>query len=222
MTGPSDFFDAVFVADIAEIEEMLARDLTKSHRDSQLAALVYANARKEFVRTSILPLVPYWNYRSRDYVSFFFVGYDGDIRINESDFYTATHPESSFQEQIFVSAIDQVEGRCGWRYRGDTPLILTRAYLDRDAGLGRLDLESVVELELERALRDDAIDSVESFFEAIISAAKDTPGDDVHWRLSDSLGARALGDALVDAVASKVPGSKRLINAVRFFRVKRL
>ena len=43
----------------------------------------------------------------------------------------------------------------------------------------------------------------------------------MHWKLSDSLGAQALRDAVLEAIYSKLPkGMKRLVDAVRFFRVQ--
>lgn len=52
--------------------------------------------------------------------------------------------------------------------------------------------------------------------------AKTTPGDGVHWKLSDKLGAHALGDALVEGMTEKLMGTNKIkiIDAVRVFRVR--
>jgi len=224
MSDFQGFFQAHFVADMSQIQDKLTTDLVKANRTDALAAVIFANARKNFSQEHILPLVSYWNYRSRDFVTFFFVGYVGDEKADDSGFVTVSDPQHSFHEKTFVETIEEFEKASSWKYRGDTPLILCRGYLRYNKKTGDpkafLDLSSVLEFELERALNENAIQSVDSFFEAVIRAAKETPGHDVHWRLSDQLGARALGEALKDAVGSKLPGVKRIIDAIRFFRVK--
>jgi hypothetical protein len=218
-------FLAYFIADMDQIREKLTADLVRSQRSSGLAAVVFANERKGFAKNDILPLVPYWNYRSGDYVTFFFPGYVGNEATGASEFTTMPGPGPRFHDRVFAETIEEFERHSDWNYRGDTPLILCRAYLcyDKDTNEPKafLDLNSIIEFELERALRDGAIESVEAFFEAVIKAAKDTPGGDVHWKLSDQLGTRALWDALIEAVVSKLPaGTKRVIDAIRFFKIK--
>jgi hypothetical protein len=216
-----DYTKGYFVAGLSEIEDKLTADLVRSGKEAGLAVIVFANAQKPFVKSEILPLVNYWNYRSKDYATFFFVGHIGDQEAGE--FFARLDVENSFHEQVFVETIEHFENKSHWKYRGDTPLILCRGYLASQENSGDprafLDLDSIIEFELERALREKAIESVEAFFEVVIRVAKETPGEEVHWKLSDKLGVRALGDAFIEAVADKLKGTKRIINAVRFFRV---
>jgi hypothetical protein len=216
------FFEADLVADMSMIRDKLTVDLVKSKQRSRLAVIVFANERKPFVKNEILPLVPYWNYRSRDHVSFFFVGHSGDASVDESGYYPAT---TSFDDETFANVIEEFENRSNWDYRGDTPLIICRGYLRYHKNTGEprafLDLDdSVIEFELERALRIGVADSIESVFEAIIKAAKETPGGKVQWKLSAALGGRALSGAILEAVSSKLPGARRVFDAVRSFRVR--
>jgi len=214
-----------FVADLDEIQDKLTADLTAAGKTSGLAVLVFANARTPFTKSEILPLVNYWNYRSRDHVTFFFIGYIGDEQADADGYTTVLDPEQSFHEPIFVKTIEAIEHESNWKYRGDTPLILCRGFLRVGKQTGKrkafLDFDSLIQFELESALREKAIESVESFFEVIIDVAKNTPDDEVHWKLSDKLGAGALGDALIEAVTDKLKGTKTIINAVRFFRIKK-
>jgi len=222
------FFKTHFVADIGQIRDKLTEDLTKAKRESGLVAIVFAIPKKPFVKNEVLPLVEIWNYRSKDYVTFFFVGWQGVEDVDDSEFSDVfldkNNPEGSFSAKTFDEAIEEFQGMGPWRYKGDTPLILCRGYLryrkQTNEPRAFLDLESVIEFELERALREGSIDSVESFFEVVIRVAKEAPGDVVHWRLSDQLGNRALGDAIIEAITEKVKGAKRILNAIKFFRVK--
>lgn len=224
----SDFpkmFSAHFVADIGQIRDKLTSELVRTNQSSRLAAIVFANGSKGFVRSEIVPLVEYWNYRSKDYVTFFFVGYVGDDSAEDSEFVRASLHPDAFDEKSFVEAIESFEQESTWKYRGDTPLILCRAFLRYHKTTGEpkafLDLSSIIEFELEHALREKAIHSVDSFFELVILVAKETPGGSLEWKLSDKLGARALGDALVEAILGKLPrGTKHLVDAIRFFRVQ--
>ena len=224
MNNFEGIFAAHFVADMEQIQDKLTRDLVTADRTSGLVAVVFANAKRSFAAKDILPLVPYWNYRSRDFVTFFFVGYVGDENAGYSEYVTIPGPGSRFSERAFVETIETFESRDIWKYRGDTPLILCRAYLRYHTQTNEprafVDLDSIIEFELERAIRKNAIESVEAFFEMVIRVAKETPGGDVHWKLSDILGAHTLGEALLEGLASRLPGSKQALNAVRFFRVK--
>ncbi|PYT45347.1 MAG: hypothetical protein DMG45_01835 [Acidobacteria bacterium] len=123
-----DLFKAHFVADLRQIRDKLTADLTRAGKTAGLAALVFANARKPFVKSEILPLVNYWNYRSKDHASFFFVGFVGDEE-DDSEFSAKINPEDSFVERVFVETIEHFENNTSWKYRGDTPLILCRGYL---------------------------------------------------------------------------------------------
>src|SRR5205807_7108953 len=95
-----DLFKAHFVADLRQIRDKLAADLTGAGKTSGLAALVFANAKKPFVKSEILPLVNYWNYRSKDHASFFFVGFVG-TEDDGSGFQDRIDPDNSFVERVF-------------------------------------------------------------------------------------------------------------------------
>ena len=70
-------------------------------------------------------------------------------------------------------------------------------------------------------MRDGVIDSVESFFEALIRIVRDTPGDKVQWKLSDQLAAKSLGKAIVEGVFAYLPkGVKKAVKTIDYFRIK--
>lgn len=118
-----DLLKAHFVADIGQIREKLSRDLLRSKREAGLIAIVFANAKKRWVQDNILPLVNYWNYRSRDDVTFFFVGYIGDERAGEDQFFAILDESAeSFGEGAFVKAIEHFETHTTWRYEHEHAL----------------------------------------------------------------------------------------------------
>ena len=217
--------NAHFVADLGQIRDKLTADLVDAGRSSGLVVVVFANARKKFSQDEIHPLVPYWNYRSRDYVSFFFPGYVGDESGDNSEYSTVFDPSATFDQATFTETIEQFERETNWIHQGDTPIVICRGFLQYDKRTKEpralLDFHSIIELELERAIRNDAIDSIDVFFEAIIKAGKETPGGDVQWKLAASLGASALRKTLVEAITSALPpGAKHIFDAIRFFRSK--
>jgi hypothetical protein len=225
MSDFSGFYSARFVAELDDVVDKLGADLEKLGRSSMLIAIVFANGDKDFVKKEVLPLVGYWNYRSRDFICFFFVGWVGDPR-NDGTEYGEGITDGDFSSRAFVEAIESMENQSKWKYQGDTPLLLLRGFRQYDEIKKKqrayLDMHSVIEFELERAIREHAIDSVESFFEIVIAVARATPGDYVQWKLSDKLGPSALGDTLLAGISSKLPGAPQLVHAIRFFRVKNL
>lgn len=187
MSDDIQFRHAYFVADMNQIQERLTAELKRLEQSSSLVAIVFANARKPFAINSIHPLVPYWNYRSRDYVSFFFPGYVGDDSVGESEYVPVLDPGGHFSDKTFTETIEDFEQQTDWKYNGDTPVVICRAVLRyhnrTHEARAFLDFESIIEFELERALRAHAIESIEAVFEALIRAAKETRGEGVQWQL---------------------------------------
>ena len=226
MSGSDGMYGAYFIADLAQIREYLTSELKEANRSSSLAVIVFANAKRKFVQDEIDPLVSYWNYRSGNYVSFFFPGHLGDDSAGASDYSPIFDSRKTFDEKTFVDTIVEVEKVSKhWVHQGDTPIIICRAYMEyheaENASCALLDLSSIIEFKLESAIRHEVIESVEYFFEAIIKAAKEISGDDVDWQLGMKLGRTALREALVDAVVSTLPpGAKRIVDLFFVFRPK--
>ena len=226
MSESFGLYGAYFIADSDQIRENITQDLETANRSSGLAAIVFANAKKKFVQDEISPLITYWNYRSESHISLFFPGYRGNPSIGSSEYSPTFDPIDSFSEKTFVDIMKEVEeGDANWTYRGDTPIIIFRTYLQYDnvtrEPLAFFDFSSIIQFELERSIRNGSIESVDKFFEAIIKAAKETPGDSVDWKLSARLGESALREALIDAVVSTLPsGARRVAEVFADFRPK--
>ena len=216
-----NFYSTHFVATSSQIQQKLARDLVGAGQDSRLTAIVFANSDKPWVAKEIIPLINYWNYRSKTYVTFFFVGYIGDENADEyTDIIADNEITAKFDAKSFVNLIELFEKRTDWKHEGDTPIILCRGYLNKgDTDKAHLDFQEVIEFKIEEILRNGAILSVESFFETLIQTAEAIPGGQCHWKLSDVLGAKTLGRGIIDEVFKRIPGLAKL-RAAAAFRVK--
>lgn len=84
-----------------------------------------------------MPLVNHWNYRSRDYATFFFVGYLGDSHAGSDGYTTVLDPEASFSDRAFVETIEYFVSKSKWKYRGDTPFIVCRGFLGKHRQTGK-------------------------------------------------------------------------------------
>jgi hypothetical protein len=218
------FFHAHFVADYAQVRSKLTKDLLRRGTTSCLTTIVFANGRREFVKKTLLPLVPYWNYRSKDWVTFFFVGYVGDETLRDDD--PEPWPdENSFHEPSFVEAIEDFERECTWTYDGRTSVMVCAASLRTDPTTGEteaaLDFGSMIDFDLEKAMQDGVIDAPEVFFEAMIRFAKENSGANLLTKISDGMGAKSFAKAIVDGVLEYLPkAAKKGLSAVNCFRVK--
>lgn len=217
-------YQAYLVADMKQIILQLQNDMISSGQKSILIVIVLANAKKSFIKSEILPLIEYWNFRSKNHVTFFFPGYIGLEHFNISN---PDKVEHYFKEKVFVQLIEQIEKTTSWKYSGDTPIILCASYLQYDQKLKKnyayIDFGSVIEFKLEQALKEGLINSVESFFETLIDIAKELPGFKAHWKLSDIYGLKTLGESLLEIFAPKLSKSTRkLAKTIQYFGIKNI
>jgi hypothetical protein len=222
--APSLRAGGLFVVDMAQIRHTTTRHLVDSGRSAGLAAIVFAGGREKFAVTELLSLVQDWNYRLDGYVSFFFVGHVGDEERGDSEF-TSYIPQDSFSEEVFTDTIHEFQQGSSWDYRGDISVILCRAHLmyHKQSGEPRafLDLESIIEINLERAAGEHFVDSVNSIFETVVRVAQETPGGEVAWKFNAVFRGDLLGNVFIEAVEAKLPRSMTLANALRFLGAKR-
>ncbi len=216
---------AHFVSRKKHIQSQLLFDFEKAGKKSGLVVIIFANPEEAFTKEKLIPLIPHWNFRSKHHVAFFFVGFTGQPSVKDPETSPGNPIKPPFNARVFNQAIDDFERACNWEYRGDTPLIICRGYLKTtkkgQSPKAYLDLDTVIEFQLEQALKKEAIQSVKSFFELIIKTAKETKGDKVHWKLSDVLGGQALGAGIIDFIVSKLPGVNKAVDATKFFRLKK-
>jgi hypothetical protein len=95
-----------------------------------------------------------------------------------------------------------------WKYSGGVDLILTNARYDQTRervvnhitgrykqGLAYLDFSTAIVVNLDKAKADNAILSIETFFEQIFQYAETQEGDDPAWGFSDHMAMRVTSSA---------------------------
>ena len=144
---------------------------------------------------------------SGDHIDFYFAGY------------TAPHPIVSgyveiqmpggepwlYSAERFNAFRQEFESRTTWQYSGSAELLLLNARYDSHNKKASLDYDSLVCCQLDAMKTDQAIQSVERFFEAIFRFAESAPDEDPTWGFSDKQGIGIAGSALKRVVLSLLP-----------------
>lgn len=198
-----DFLQGYFVADINQIFAILEKNLNTSEKKSRLCGIVFAHQKNEFAKSKIIPFVEYWNYRSKEYVDFFFLGYLGDENINECEF-TDVPPEEIFSEKHFNQALDYFEKNSTWKYSGQPTMLLCRGYKN-DIGQTKLDLRSMIEIDFIRAEKQGLIESVESFFEEIIRVSQKHEFVKIDFDFKKNIYGKPLAKSLIKTIFENLP-----------------
>jgi hypothetical protein len=197
-----------------DMRNQLSDELARRLKERGLVVAVLAHPRDPFAVAQLLPLVDYWHHRSSDFVDFVFLGYAA-AESSSVDRVNA----AKFSDTDFVLSLEHFE-RSGWRYSGRPSILIFDAV--RKASTLEYDLGSVIECDLESAVRDDVIPSVAALFEWIIRLAHETSASVALWRMSDNIGARtfafALGRLALKAV--KFDDVRRALKPLDYFRVK--
>jgi hypothetical protein len=217
-------YGAFFVSDYGDMRERLLKEMTRTRKRSELVAIVIANGARPFSKQTILPLIAYWNNRSGDALTIFFPGYLGG---NPDDEYgEVIDSNRAFVEKSFVETLEKIERDAGWSsYDGRTSVLICRGVLKQHPRTAErrafLDFTDYIEFDLEAAIQAGVIDAVEPFFEALIRVAKTGTGESVQWKISDDVGGRALGNAIIDMACEYLPkGLKRVVKVADYFRIK--
>jgi hypothetical protein len=220
----SSYLGGFFVADYSDMCDVLTRELVRRGRNHSLAVAVFASAHHEFTRTHLLPHVEYWNCRSRALVDFFFLGYRGDASSDEH-VTPNDREDKGFDEATFVRAIEKFE-ESGWQYSGRPSIVIFESVLRQRNSDGHRrafpNMVSYIEFEIQSAIEDRAIGSVEVFFEKIVRFAKTQAATGSHWRLSDLAAAHSIAKALGEMVFENLPikGTKQALAPLKYFRVR--
>jgi hypothetical protein len=173
----------------------------------RMVGLVFATPNSPLSKAEIIPQLNDWHYRSGDHIDFYFAGYtyprspvDGYVEVmipgGQSWLYSA---------ERFDAFRKELESRTTWEYGGSCELLLMNAQFDADVQQGNLDFGSLVCCQLDAMKRDEAIQSIERFFEKVFRFAESAKGDDPTWGFSDKQGIGIAGSALKRVVLSLLP-----------------
>jgi hypothetical protein len=158
----------------------------------QVCGLLFMRPSSKFAANELLPHIEYFDNNSADHIDFFCVGYEsyplkGDLP--SECIIVAQNSDSrwSFSPSKFVLFKEGMESDNKWYYSGGCDLLLLNARFDPKKDRAELDFETVIPVDLEDAVTDKAIKSVERFFELVVRLTKNLSSDDPTYALSDYL-----------------------------------
>jgi hypothetical protein len=165
--------------------------------DRRLKVLVFADPLQELPRQHVLPLAGYWHQRSGNGIQVLLPGY------------SAGSDGAASSNEAFAAAIEEVQSGATWRYRGQAAVVIASAQelppvLQREwAQESLIDFGSLIEFDLGRALYRCALDSAETFLEALFRRAENNPETIAQKSLGDSLGVATLGTVFFLSVGGR-------------------
>jgi len=147
----------------------------------------------------IVDTLPYYHHRSGQNINFYLPGYGAywyGAYPDETNIVKIGGTQWSFSNQKYVEFIDSLEENSNWEYSGESELLLIeyRNHL--------LDYSNVLRFILDTMLRDEAITSINMFFEGIFREA--TKRKSV-TQISDISGLKTLGQITIDSVLKAIP-----------------
>jgi hypothetical protein len=185
---------------VAESFRRLARSRSDVRSTVRMVGLLFARPTTAFAASEIVPNLSYFHQRSGAYIDVFCAGFHigWDVsRLAERDLV------ASYSDSEFDRFRQDIERRSKWRYSGEADLLLLNARFDGTEV--QLDFASAVFVDLLRARRDNAIESVSTLFESIFRYAENHGGTDPTWGFSDSAAKQIGGSALKNLLISLLP-----------------
>jgi hypothetical protein len=174
---------------------------------TRMVGIVFARPNSPLAKSEIIPQINDWHFRSGDHIDFYFVGYTHphppvpgyvEVAIPGSDPWL-------YSPERFNALRKKIESRTAWQYGGGCELLLTNARLDPTTNTADFDFSSSVCCQLDAMKTDQAIQSVERFFEAVFRFVESANDEDPTWGFSDSQGIGVAGSALKRVVLSLLP-----------------
>jgi hypothetical protein len=208
---------AYFCGDFHEICDVIGYRLRALRRTDCLAVIVFANARTELFAKHLSPYIKEWHYRSAECVEFVFPGFQGtgdpkehmlEENRDNPEYQDKRLDNHEYQDYLFVRATEEFQSRSAWRYSGEPAVIICNASISGmspdELSPAVLQLHSCIEFDLAEALRTEVIRSVPTFFQGIISFAKENPACASAWKYSDRVGIRSAGERVKDGLIQSV------------------
>ena len=173
----------------------------------RMVGLLFAPPETRLAREEIIPGLQYFHYRSGNNIDFFCAGYRryGPDPGSDEKIVTNDRPPWIFNLRMYDEFRRQIQQRSSWRYSGEADLILMNAEFKESARNASLDFTSAIACDLDRMVKDQAIQSVRRFFEDIFKFAETAQTADPTWGFSDEQGLRVGGSALRRLVLSLLP-----------------
>ncbi len=174
---------------------------------ARMVGIVFANPNSPLSKAEIIPQLNDWHYRSGDHIDFYFAGYTYPYP-PASGYIEVPIPGSDpwlYSAERFNAFRQDFESRTTWKYGGSSELLLMNALFEPSAQRGQLDFGSMICCQLDAMRNDEAIQSIERFFESVFRFAESSNDEDPTWGFSDKQGIGIAGSALKRVVLSLLP-----------------
>lgn len=166
---------------------------------------------------SILNSLEYYHHLTGENINFYFPGfgaYWGEEYSDKKAVAIIDNVQWFFSNEQFVSFVEEMQLYSGWRYLGESELLLIRL---RD---GILTYKGMLTFYLDDMLRDKVIDSIPKFFQQLSNLFKDQDSLDAIGRF---LGKDKAVQLITEMLLEKLPyGLKRVFTNEKYFRVKNM
>lgn len=161
-----------------------------------LAVMIFANPERDFVKSTMVPLFKYLNYRSGNLL-IRVPGYQVDQPVEATD--AAAVP--TFNNERYVRSIAHFEKLTGLSFAGRTAIVLF-VQRTRLSGLTQADFSYLLQIDIEGLLNAHVIDKVEGFFEELIQIAQKEVADDAIFATKDAVKGPAIESSILGAISS--------------------
>ena len=184
-----------------------------------LCCLLFAPPFSKSAKEGVVPRLAYLNYRSGHDIDFYCAGYGGywhtddfpDMEaIGEVDEGGTVIPWA-FSQKLFADFVDELEGISTWRYSGETEVLVFNALTS---------FEDCLILEVERMIKDQAIDRSSDLFESLIQYSRSASGRATAFQFSDGKAPSIFGKAVLDVISEGPKALGKTWKAGRHYAVR--
>ena len=147
----------------------MCEDIKNSKLEADTIGILFARPKSDVGR-DIRDSLPYYHHRSGHNVNFYLPGYGAywyGAYPDETDVVSINGTKWSFSNQEYAGFVADIESKSRWKYSGESELLLI------DYKNGSLDFSNVLTLCLDAMLREDAIPSINIFFEKLFRLASE-------------------------------------------------
>ena len=199
-------------ADTADLEAKIAQDvkpLTPA-QTAQMVGLFFVQPTSEVAKSSIIPRLSDWHHRSDDYIHLYFAGYLNQAPSNPDLAAVQISFEPNkfwfYSPVLFDRFRKKIQEQSKWKWSGGSDLLLCNATFSGNQSRARALFDKTMACQLDKMKKDEAITSIDIFFESIVEFVERYDGPDPVSAFSDEQGLRVAGSAFKDGALALLPG----------------
>ena len=181
------------------VEEMRR---TLEHKPAGIIGILFAPPYTKVASEKIAPRLGYLDERAGKYIHFFCAGYGGygfaqdQEPIKEMRYNNGVVIPWGFSQRKFAEFINEFQEITSWRYSGEADLIVAPPDMK---------FKDCIVYDIESMIRDGAIDTPSRIFEAVITYARSSNGQNSIADLSDKHGVGVFSEAAANSILALVP-----------------